>query len=330
MTKLSVSIAIGHYDHVWDLTSGRIPLEGVELNHLELATEEIFYRFLHHKEWDVSELSLAKYAALVSQGDTSLVGLPVFVSRMFRHSAIYVRADSGITTPEQLIGARIGIPEWAQTASVYLRAMLGEHYRLDLSRISWFQAGTNQPGRAEKVRLNIPPTWSYTPVPDRSLSEMLLAGDLDAVLCGRPPDCYVQHPERVIRMFPDFEAAEREYWAKTSVFPIMHAVVIRRDLVDANPWLPMTLYKGFQEAKRRSVSRLLDVNVSRYPVPWMQSYAPSSWSLFPENEPWPYGVEQNRVTLEAFLRHAYHQGVLARRLEPEELFTGNVAGSYRV
>jgi 4,5-dihydroxyphthalate decarboxylase len=330
MTKLRLSIGFSHYDHVWELTAGRIPLEGLELNHLELTTEEIFQRFIVYREWDVSELSLAKHAAMVSQGDTSVVGIPVFPSRMFRHSAIYVRADSGLEDPSQFAGARIGVPEWAQTASVYLRAMLAEEYGVDLSRVQWFQAGTNQPGRREKVRLNLPPTWSYTSVPDRSLSDMLLAGDVEAILCGRPPDCYLHHPDQVVRMFPDFQEAERAYWARSGIFPIMHDVVVRRELVEAHPWLPMTLFKGFEEAKRRSFARLVDVNVSRYPVPWLQTYAQSSWDLFQARDPWPYGVEGNRPTLEAFLRHAYDQGVLEKALEPEQLFAPSVAESYRV
>lgn len=330
MSKLKLTIGFSHYDHVWELTAGRIQLEGVELNHLELATEEIFQRFIVYREWDVSELSLAKHAAMVSQGDTSVVGIPVFPSRMFRHSAIYVRADSGLDDPSQLAGARIGIPEWAQTASVYLRAMLGEDYGVDLSHVRWYQAGTNERGRREKVRLNLPSGWSYTSVPDRSLSEMLLAGDLEAVLCGRPPDCYLQNPDQVVRMFPDFQEAEQAYWRRSGIFPIMHDVVVRRDLVEAHPWLPMTLFKGFQEAKRRSYLRLVDVNLSRYPVPWLQAYAQSSWEPFPGRDPWAYGVEQNRPTLEAFLKHAYDQGVLEKALEPEVLFAASVAESYRV
>ena len=325
-----LSIGIGHYDHVMDLTSGAVECEGLELRHLSLPVEEIFHRFIKYREWDISEISMAKYCALVSQDDKSLVGLPVFPSRMFRHSSMYVRADSGITDPTQLAGKRVGVPEWAQTAAVYTRGILVYDYGVALSDVEWYQAGVNQPGRAEKVRLDLPAGVKCHRVPDRSLSEMLLAGDLDAVFSAHPPQCFEEGPDRVVRLFADVPVVEREYWARTGVFPIMHAVVIKREAVEANPWLPTTLLNGFEEAKNRSLQRLVDMSVSRFPVPSLQAYTEGAAAGYGWPDAWPYGIEPNRTTLETFLQYALEQGVLARPVTAEELFWPPLNDAYRV
>jgi len=329
-TRLTLSMGIGHYDHVADLLSGAVQCEGLDLRHLELPVEEVFHRFIKYREWDVSEISMAKFSALVSQGDDSLVGIPVFPSRMFRHSSMYVRADSGITDPAQLAGKRIGVPEWAQTAAVYSRGVLTHEYGVPLSDVRWVQAGVDQPGRKEKVRLHLPEGVTCTPDPQHSLSELLLAGQLDAVFSAHPPSCFLQRPDEVVRLFADPPGVERKSWGVTGVFPIMHAVVIRRDVVDAHPWVPVTLFNGFQRAKRRSIERLTDMTVSRFPVPWIQSYVEQSWSRFPEGDPWPYGVEANRVTLETFLRFGHEQGVLARPVDPDEMFSPKIKDAFRI
>jgi 4,5-dihydroxyphthalate decarboxylase len=320
-------MGMGDYDHVRDLASGAIRVEGLDLVHLDLPVEEIFYRFLKHREWDVSEISMAKYSAMVSTGDNSLVAIPVFPSRMFRHSSMYVRSDSGISHPAQLRGRRVGIPEWAQTAAVYSRALLVHQYGMQLSEVEWFQAGVNQPGRKEKVNFAIPDGISYTPVPTRSLGDMLVAGDLDAIFSAHPPDCFEHGDGTVVRLIRDAPAAEREYFAATAIFPIMHTVAIRREVVDENPWVPATLLKGFEEAKRRSLTRIKDMTISRFPVPWLQPYA---GSLGGDDDPWPYGIDKNRVTLEAFLEYAYEQGVVSTRLRPEQLFAASVDEGFRI
>jgi 4,5-dihydroxyphthalate decarboxylase len=272
---------------------------------------------------------MAKFCALKSQGDDSLVGLPVFPSRMFRHSSMYVRRDSGISSPEQLTGRRVGIPEWAQTAAVYTRGLLAHKYGVPLTDVTWFQAGVNQPGRKEKVRLSLPEGLTCTSRPDRSLSSLLLDGDVDAVFSAHAPDCFFEQPDVVVRLVPD-PAVERRYWDESGVYPIMHTIAIRREVVDAHPWVPVTLFKGFQEARRRSLERITDMTASRYPVPWLQSYAESAWRNFPEGDPWPYGVAGNRTTLEAFLRFGAEQGVFARVMDPEELFARQIGDLVRV
>jgi 4,5-dihydroxyphthalate decarboxylase len=323
--RLRLSMGMGDYDHVRDLASGVVRMEGLDLLPLDLPVEEIFYRFLNHREWDVSEISMAKYSAMVSRGDTSVVAIPVFPSRMFRHSSIYVRAHSGIEDVAQLRGRRVGLPEWAQTAAVYSRALLVHEYGVPLTDVTWFQAGVNQPGRKEKVALSLPDGVSYTSVPDRSLGEMLLAGDLDAVFSAHPPSCYGDGTGDIVRLVRDHAAVEQEYFARTGIFPIMHAVALRREVVEQHPWVPSTLYKGFEQAKRRSLERFQDVTISRFPLPWLQSALRDG-----AQDPWPYGVEANRTTLDAFLGFAHEQGVTQRRLRPEELFAPSVDEGFRI
>jgi 4,5-dihydroxyphthalate decarboxylase len=324
-----LALAIGEYDHVRDLVEGQVRPAGIDLTWLNLPVEEIFFRFPLFREWDVSEMSLGKYAALRSRGDEGMIALPVFPSRVFRLSAIYVRADAGIETLGDLAGKRVGIPEWAQTATIYVRGYLAHEAGVPLQAVQWHQAGVNQAGRAEKVELRLPEGVRCTAVRDRSLSEMLLGGDLDAVISARPPRPFAEGHPGVRRLLPDFRRMEEEYWRKTGVFPIMHVVALRREILDAHPWVAMNLFEAFEEAKRRSLARLLDVTASRVPIPWTFDRA-AEWQAAVGEDFWPYGVEPNRATLEAFLLYAHEQGVCARHLSPEELFAPQVLRRYRV
>jgi 4,5-dihydroxyphthalate decarboxylase len=321
-------MAMSGYDHVRDLSSGAIRAEGIDLTTLALPVEEIFYRFLRHREWHVSELSLAKYVALRAAGDETICAIPVFPSRVCRHSSIFVRPD-GPSDPRQLSGARIGLPEWAQTAAVYTRSLLTHEWGIPLQDVHWVQAGVNQPGRQEKVELNLPEGVVVSRVPDRSLDEMLHAGDLDAVFSAHPPASFERGEEGIVRLFPDYEPVEREYVARTGIFPIMHAVVIRADVLDSAPWVAQNLLTAFVRAKQASLDRLSTMTASRVPLPWAPARLGDMYQLIGP-DPWPYGVEANRVTLDAFTRYAHEQGVAARRLEPEELFVPQVLGQYRV
>jgi 4,5-dihydroxyphthalate decarboxylase len=182
VSRLPLTLAISHYDHVTDLVTGRVPVEGVDLTCLNLQIEEIFFRTFNYRDFDVAEVSMGKYVSLVSQGDAPLVAIPVFPSRVPRHSSIYVRRDGPVKTPSDLAGRKVGIPEWAQTASVYSRGFLAHQYKVDLTSIQWVQAGVDQPGRLEKVKLKLPPGIKYTSAPDKSLSAMLVSGEIDAAL----------------------------------------------------------------------------------------------------------------------------------------------------
>jgi 4,5-dihydroxyphthalate decarboxylase len=327
--RLSLTLAISRYDHVRDLTAGEVAADGVALTALELPVEEIFHRFLKYREWEVSELSFGKYAALTSQPDSPFTAIPVFPSRFFRHSSIYVRAGGPVKTPADLKGRRVGIPEWAQTAAVYTRGVLVEDYGLDLAAIDWVQAGVNEPGRREKVALKLPAGVRLTPLPDKSLDGMLLSGEVDAVMSAHAPAAIEAGDPRVTRLFADYRAVEEAYWQRTRVFPIMHVIAIRREVTERFPWVAMNLMKAFEEAKRRSVDRLTEFTASRYPVPWLADIAARAQATF-GGEPFPYGVEPNRTTLETFLRWAFEQGVCHRRLAPEELFAPATEQRFKV
>lgn len=319
MANLHLSIAVGDYDHIRDFTSGRIQAEGISLVPSHLPVEEMFFRFTKFQEWDMAEMSFAKAISLMSQPDPWLALIPVFPSRAFRHSSIYVRADRGIRTPADLAGKKVGIPEWAQTAAIYSRGMLGSEYGVDLRRIDWYQAGVNEAGRREKVKLQLPEGIRYTPRPEHSLSGMLADGTLDAVLSARPPRVFLEQPDLVQRLFPDYRAVEWAYWQKTQVFPIMHVMAIRRDVYARNRWIVGNLMSGFEQAKQRSLARLADITASSVPLPWVSDYAAQSREVMGEDF-WPYGVDANRATLEAFSRYAWEQGVTTRHMALDEIF----------
>lgn len=327
--RLSLALAISRYDHVCDLTAGEVPIDGIALTALELPIEEIFYRFLKHSEWEVSELSLAKYAALTSQANSPFTAIPVFPSRFFRQSSIFVRAGGPVKAPGDLKGRRVGIPEWAQTAAVYSRGVLVEDFGLDLAAIDWVQAGVNEPGRSEKVAIKLPLGVRLTPQPGKSLDAMLLAGEIDAVMSAHPPASVEAGDPRITRLFANYREIEEAYWKRTSVFPIMHVIAIRREVTERFPWVAMNLMKAFEEAKRRSIQRLNEFTASRYPLPWMTDIARRTHDLF-GGDPFPYGIEANRTTLEAFLRWAFEQGVCHRHLAPEELFAPGTGDRFKV
>lgn len=332
MNPLPLTMALGPYDQTRDVTDGSIPIEGVQLRTLNLPIEEIFYRFTLHREWDISEMSMGKYIALRAQGDMSMTALPVFVSRAFRHSMFYVKAGSSIQKPEDLEGKRIGIPEWAQTAGIYGRGYLSDHLGLDLARMQWVQAGVNQPGRAEKVRLTLPAGIHYASAPDKSLNQMLLDGSVDAVMTARAPAAFGTD---VQRLMPDYQAAEQAYFKATRVYPIMHALVIKTAVLDAHPWVAMNVYKAFVQAKTQSMARLSDITASHAPLPWLADYAGRMQAIFGADF-FPYGVgtdaggQINRATLQAFCKFGHAQGVCDRLLDVDELFPKNVLGSFKV
>ena len=327
--RLPLTLAVTDYDHVRDLASGAVAAEGVALNVLHLPVEEIFFRFTRFREWEVSELSLAKYSSLRGAGDDSLVAIPVFTSRSFRHSAIFIRADGPRDDPAALAGKRIGVPEWTVTATVYARGLLQHEYGVALGDVSWVQAGTNEPGRTEGVAVKLPEGVRVEAMADRTLNEMLIAGEIDALIAPHPPRGFEDSSGAIVRLFSDPRTVEEAYYRDRGVFPIMHVIALRADLHERHPWVAMNLFSAFEEAKRRSVARALDVNAPRFPVPWAAANALHAQELMGEDF-WPYGIEANRATLEAFLGFAHEQGVCARRLTPEELFVEQVQQSFTV
>ncbi|MGQ0663766.1 MAG: 4,5-dihydroxyphthalate decarboxylase [Pseudomonadota bacterium] len=327
--RLVLTLAMTDYDHVRDFTSGEVRAEGIDINHLKLSVEEIFFRFVTFREWDVSELSMAKYVSLVSQNDASLAAIPVFPSRVFRHSSIYVRSDGALREPRDLVGRKVGVPEWAQTAGIYARGALMHRYGVRLQDIDWVQAGVNEPGRVEKVELRLPKGTRLARVADQTLNDMLLAGEIDAIMTARPPAAFASGHPGIVRLFRDCRAIEEEYWRETGIFPIMHTLAIRAELLARFPWIAMNLYKAFEEAKRRSLARALDVAAARFPIPWVQAHAEGARALMGDDF-WPYGIEPNRTTLQAFLDFALEQGLAHRKVEVEELFPATVRSAFKV
>ncbi len=330
MTKLNLSLAIGPYDHVRDLLDGTIRPEGIDLNPLVYhRPSRIFHRATNFTDFDICELSFGRQISLVSQGANDMVAIPVFPSRMGRISGFYVLADGDIKRPEDLAGRRIGVPEWAMTATIYGRGWLAEHVGVDLSSIDWVQAGSDVPGRREPVALDLPEGIRVTNVTDKSLTEMLLSGEIDCLLSAQAPMPMRQGDTRIVRLVPDYRQAECDYYVATGIYPIMHVLAIRRTVYEAHPWVAANLFEAFSAAKDAAMARLPRVNHSVYPVPWIQDYVAELQTIFGKDL-WPYGLAPNRRTIEAFLRFGKDQGVCHRLVAPEELFapqTVNLASS---
>jgi 4,5-dihydroxyphthalate decarboxylase len=327
--ELALSMAVSEYDHVRDITSGAVAVDGIRLTSLSMQTEEIFFRALNYNEFEVCELSLGKYASLISQGDDTFSAIPVFPSRQFRHSSAYVLRDGPVKSVEDLRGRKVGVPEWAQTAAVYSRGFLTHDYGIPLAEIQWVQAGTNQAGRTEKVALRLPPGVSLVPVPDKSLNELLLSGEIAALFAGNPPTAFKQKNSPVVQLFPDYQRVEEAYFLKTGIYPIMHVVAIKRDILTQHPWVARNLYTAFDEAKRRSLLRAAESTASRFPVPWSVHYFERAQTIFGP-DPFAYGIEANQTTLDAFVRFAHEQGVTHRLIGVHELFWPTTAASFRV
>jgi 4,5-dihydroxyphthalate decarboxylase len=319
MSLLPLTIATTDYDHFRDLRFGAVQPEGIDLTWLTLGHHECFARFTAGREFDLSELSFAKFCTQASRPGTDIIGLPIICSRLFRFSSFYINRKSGIRTAADLAGRRVGSPEWAHSAAVYMRGWLQNEVGIPLGDVHWYQAGANAPGREEKVELNLPKGVTITRVMDRSLSDMLAAGDIDCAIIARPPTCFLEgHPD-VVRLFPDYVPMEEESYTRTRVWPIMHIIAMKKSITVEHPWAPRNLYNAFVESKRRSVDRILDPAVSRYPVPWLATYARKMRDMM-GGDLFPYGIEENRPTWELMARYTYQQGIAHREMTPEEMF----------
>ena len=327
--SVALTIATTDYDHFRDFRFGLVRAEGIEVNWLTLEHHEIFSRFTFNREWDVSELSFAKFSAQVTRKDSDIIGVPVYASRLFRFASFYVNRKAGIRTAKDLRGKRVGVPEWAHTAAVYMRGWLMHEAGVALSDIEWTQAGTNEAGRVEKVELSLPKGVRLTSMPEKTLSGMIASGELDCVIIARPPNSFREKHPDVVRLFPDYEAQERRYYEETRIYPIMHVIAMRKPILDGRPWVARNLYNAFEESKRRSLERILDPAVSRYPVPWLTAYTTRMQQMF-GGDTFPYGIEPNRPTLELFLRYAHEQGIAHRLAKPEDVFPAGIMASVKV
>lgn len=319
MTKLTLSLAVGAYDHVRDVAAGAVPIEGINLISTHGPIEDLLYRTSHNAEWQVAELGMGSYTSQLARGEQPYVALPIYTSRVFRHSAVYVRKGAGIQKPSDLNGKRIGMPEWGMAAAVWARGMLAESYGFDPKSAHWFQAGLYQPGRVDRMPPKKELEMNYTQVMDKSLSDMLEAGELDALFSARTPDLLNRPDAPIERLFKNLREEELAYWKKTEIFPIMHMIGLRRDIYEQHPWVVKQLCNAFEESKRRSLARVHDTAGSYYPVPLML-HAVQEAQTVTGYDFWPYGLDGNQKTLSAFLRYAHEQGVTNRMLDVEELF----------
>ncbi len=325
MKKLRITIATWDYDRVRPIVDGRVPIEGCEVTYLILPPEECFHRAYLHGEFEVSEIGFSPYLIAVSRNDCNYVAVPVFLSRMFRHSAIYIRTDRGIRGPADLKGKRIGIVEYQMSAVMWPRGMLADDYHVQPADVQWRQGGLDVPGRKDKFPLNLPPGFPLEPIPEgQTLSAALENGQLDAVITPRAPSCYGDGKTPVARLFEDFETVEREYFKRTRVFPIMHALGVRSDIHERHPWLAASLCRAYEEAKRLSTADLFEFTALKIGLPWIVSHARDTRNLMGEDF-WAYGVEANRHTLEVMTRYSFEQGLAVRKLDVEELFAATTS-----
>lgn len=319
MSLLKLSIATTDYDHFRDLRMGFVQAEGIDLNWLNLGHHECFARFTANREFDISELSFAKFSAQVTRPDSDIIGLPVVCSRLFRFSSFYMNRKSGIKSVKDLIGKKVGSPEWAHSAAVYMRGWLHNEMGVKLSDVHWYQAGANAAGREEKVEITLPEGVNLTRVSDKSLSEMLASGEIDCAIIARPPTCFLEGNPDIVRLFPDYLEMEEAYYERTKVWPIMHIIAMKKSVVEEHPWVPRNLYNGFMESKRRSIERLMDPAVSRYPLPWLATYARKMRDMF-DGDTFPFGIEENRTTWEQMALYTFQQGIAHKQFTPEEIF----------
>jgi 4,5-dihydroxyphthalate decarboxylase len=320
VTKLRLAYAgYSYLDRTRALELGTVSPAGIELNVQRVDITELFRRAARFAEWDTCEMSVSTYLMMVADGDDTLVGLPVFPSRAFRHNMIWVHADAGIASPEDLRGKRVGLPEYQMTAGLWIRAFLEHDHGVRPSDVDWWYGGMYTPSYRER-RVHAPPAGvSVRRIPsDRALFEMFESGELDALISFDPAPLKEREP-RVRRLFPDYRAVEEDYFRRTGLFPIMHLVVVRRDVYEANRWVAASLLEAFVESKRVGLERLRDVNALAVSLPWVEDDVDRAERLF-GGDPFRYGFEQNRPVLEAMTRYAHEQGLTARKLEPEELF----------
>jgi 4,5-dihydroxyphthalate decarboxylase len=325
MSRLPITIATWDYDRVRALTDGRVTVEGCDVNYITMPVEECFERAFFHGEFEVAEIGFSPFLIALSRGPTPYVAVPVFLSRMFRHSAVYVRTDRGIEGPADLRGKTVGVPEYQMSAVMWFRGYLKDEFGIDTRDINWVQAGLENPGRRDKFPLNLPEGFPLVSRNDVSLSKLLAAGEIDVIMSARTPSCYIERHPKVRRLFPDYRAAEREYFKKTGIFPIMHALGIRRDIYDNNKWLAASLFKAFLKAKRLADAEFSETTALKIGLPWVTAeYEATVDAMGPDF--WSYGVEPNRKTLATMARYSYEQGLAVREVSVDEMFAeGNLS-----
>jgi len=329
VSRLRLSLGCWNYDRTRGLLEGRIQPDGIELTYLNMPVEETFFRMLRHQEFDVAEMSLSSYTVSLFKENRNFIAIPVFPSRFFRHSCIYVNAKSGIKEPRDLIGKKIGNPEYQMTAPVWIRGILQDEYGVTVDTQTYYQGGEEEPNRPEKLKLELPPRIKVAQIGEgETLAAMLREGAIDALYTARMPSTYkagVAGPVR--RLFENYMEVEQAYYRKTRMFPIMHTVAIRRSVYEQYPWVAMNLYKAFVLAQRECYEDLYVTAALKTSLPWLTKHVEDARALMGDDF-WPYGFKPNRETLATFLRYHHEQGLSKRLLTPEELFAPETMESY--
>jgi 4,5-dihydroxyphthalate decarboxylase len=330
VSNLRLSLGCWNYDRTRGLLEGRIQPDGIDLTYLNMPVEETFFRMLRHQEFDVAEMSLSSYAVSLANPGRPFIAIPVFPSRFFRHSCIYVNADAGIREPKDLIGKRIGNPEYQMTAPVWIRGILQDEYGVPVDGVTYYTGGEEEPGRPEKLKLDLPPNIKVRAIGEKdTLAAMLRDGGIDGLYTARMPSTYRAGGGKVKRLFENYMEVEQAYYRKTRIFPIMHAVAIRASVYEKHPWIAMSLMKAFAQAQRETYEDLDVTAALKAMLPWLTKHVEDARALMGEDF-WPYGFAPNRETLATFLRYHQEQGLSKRRLTPEELFAPETLESFKV
>lgn len=320
---MRLTMTCWNYDRVQALLDGRVGVPGVELAHEIQYPTQIFARAFTEAPYDISELSASSYVMQLARDECPYVALPAFVSRAFRHGGFYIRTDRGIEGPKDLQGRLVGVPEYQMTMALWARGLLADEYGVDTDAIRYRTGGTNEPGRKERLALDLPAHMDVEPIPDgTSLNDLLVSGELDAVIAPSPPLAFSAGDARVARLFSDTRTVERDYYRRTGIFPIMHLIGIRRELADANPGLARGLYDALLESRRlamRDLEVTATASANRVHLPWLASEWEETRALMGADF-WPYGVARNRAALEALCRYSVAQHLAPRHLTPERLF----------
>lgn len=330
MAKLQLSVAMGDYDRTRALVDGRVQIDGVDPVYMLLSPEEMFFRAMRSRDFDLCELSFSSYLVKHSRGECPYIAVPVFLSRAFRHTSLYARRDR-IKVPQDLKGKRIGLPEYQLTAHVWARALLQDDHGVRPQDMTWVRGGIDTPGRPEKIALQLPPEIRIEQAPEgRTISELLDAGEIDGFMAPRPPSRHILQRNRNIGwLFDDPTAAAKDYYQRTGVFPIMHVLGIRKELAAQHPWLPMAATKAFTEAKAAALELLADTSATKVTLPFVEEQLKVAKETMGEDY-WSYGVGPARRTLEAFVRHHHGQGLSSRLVPVEELFHPATYESYSI
>jgi 4,5-dihydroxyphthalate decarboxylase len=319
MSKLELSVAVGDYDRTRALIDGSIAIDGVDPIFMTLVPEEIFFRAFRAAEFDICELSLSSYTVKTAQDNSPYIAVPAFVSRAFRHTAIYVRTDR-VKKPQDLKGRKVGLPEYQLTANVWARALLDDEYGVKPADIHWIRGGIEEPGRPEKLAIKLPPGVRLDNAPEgATISGLLEAGEIDGFIAPRPPTLVEKGHPHIGWLFPDPIAVAKDYFKRTGLFPIMHVIGVRRTLAEKHPWLPGAVFKAFEQAKAVGLEKLSDTSATKVTLPFVEEALKNARTLMGEDY-WSYGVEQNRKVLDYFLGQHHSQGLSSRRVSVDELF----------